>query len=84
MTPTGFRKLFLEELTRVAPDIDPETVSDEDLLQEDLELDSMDILALVTGLHQRLGINIPEADYAEIATVGSAVCYLSAAASAED
>ncbi|MBY6069403.1 acyl carrier protein [Leisingera aquaemixtae] len=83
MTQTGMRALFLEELTRVAPDIDPAEVSDTDHLQEDLELDSMDVLNLAAALHQRLGIDIPEADYAQIATVGSAVRYLSAAASAD-
>jgi len=83
MTQTGMRALFLEELTRVAPDIDPAEVSDADHLQEDLELDSMDVLNLAAALHQRLGIDIPEADYAQIATVGSAVRYLSAAGSAD-
>lgn len=83
MTQTRMRALFLEELTRVAPDIDPAEVLDGDYLQDDLELDSMDILNLVTALHQRLGIDIPEADYTQIATVASAVRYLSAAAGAD-
>ena len=80
MTQTGMRALFLEVLARVAPDIDPAQVSDSDHLREDLELDSMDVLNLAAAMHQRLGIDIPEADYKEIATVGSAVRYLSAAA----
>lgn len=79
MTQTDMHTLFLEELTRVAPDIDPAEVSDEDHLQDDLELDSMDILNLVTALHRRLGIDIPEADYSQIATVASAIRYLSVA-----
>lgn len=83
MTQTRMRALFLEELTRVAPDIDPAEVLDRDYLQDDLELDSMDILNLVTALHKRLGIDIPEADYAKIATVASAVRYLSAATGAD-
>ncbi|WP_245603018.1 acyl carrier protein [Leisingera methylohalidivorans] len=77
------RALFLEELTRIAPDIDPAEVSDEDHLQDDLELDSMDVLNLVTALHLRLGISIPEADYTKIATTAAAVRYLSAAAGGE-
>ncbi|UWQ64828.1 acyl carrier protein (plasmid) [Leisingera caerulea] len=83
MTQTDMRAVFLEELTGVAPDIDPAGVSDGDHLQDDLELDSMDILNLAAALHQRLGIEIPEADYPRIATVGAAAAYLSAAAAAD-
>lgn len=76
MTEADIRAAFLEQINRVAPDIDPQTVSDEDNLQDDLELDSMDILNLVAALHERLGISIPEADYACISTPGKAVRYL--------
>ena len=82
MTRMDFRAAFLEELTRVAPDIDPATVSDDDHIQDDLELDSMDVLNLVAALHERLGVNIPEADYEEIATPGLAVRYLARKAAA--
>ncbi|MFW5641186.1 MAG: acyl carrier protein [Roseicyclus sp.] len=74
---TDYRAVFLEELTRVAPDIDPATVGDDDHIQEDLELDSMDVLNLVSALHERLGIDIPERDYPEIATPALAAAYLS-------
>ena len=77
MTDTDYRAVFLEELTRVAPDIDPGDVGEGDHIQDDLELDSMDVLNLVTALHDRLGIDIPEADYPRIATLGQAVAYLS-------
>lgn len=82
MTKTDFRAAFLEELTRVAPDIDPAMVGDNDHIQDDLELDSMDVLNLVAALHERLGVNIPEADYEEIATPGLAVPYLARKAAA--
>lgn len=77
MTATDYRAVFLEELTRVAPDIDAETVGDDDHIQDDLELDSMDVLNLVAALHERLGIDIPERDYPKIATVALARDYLS-------
>lgn len=76
MTEQNLRAVFLAELSRVAPDIDPETVGDDDHIQEDLELDSMDVLNLVAALHERLGVDIPEADYPEIATPAKAVAYL--------
>mgnify|MGYP000969531334 CR=1 FL=1 len=76
MTNAEIRKIFLEELTNIAPDIDPADVGDSDHLQDDLELDSMDFLNLVSALHQRLGVNISEADYPKIATLALAVAYL--------
>ncbi|MGI3186812.1 acyl carrier protein [Nioella aestuarii] len=76
MTPDEIRTAFLQELTNVAPDIDPETVGPDDHIQDDLGLDSMDVLTLVTALHGRLGVDIPEADYPQIATVGLAKVYL--------
>ncbi|MCE8519368.1 acyl carrier protein [Ruegeria pomeroyi] len=76
MNETETRAIFLEELNRVAPDIDPATVRDTDHLQDDLDLDSMDILNLVTALHARLGVSIPESDYKEIETPRKASGYL--------
>lgn len=76
MTPQEIHTVFLTELSKIAPDIDPSTVSDHDHIQDDLELDSMDVLNLVTALHARFGIDIPERDYPQIATPALAVAYL--------
>jgi acyl carrier protein len=78
MKPEEIRLVFLEELTRVAPDIDAADVGADDDLMEDLEIDSMDFLNLVTALHKRLGIDVPEADYHSLATVALASKYLAA------
>ncbi len=76
MTEDEIRIAFLDEIYRVAPDIEPDTVSDEDNLQDDLELDSMDIINLVAALHERLGVPIPETEYHCISTPKNAVRYL--------
>ncbi|WP_176248258.1 MULTISPECIES: acyl carrier protein [unclassified Sulfitobacter] len=76
MTDADIRKAILEELTQIAPDIAPSDVGDGDHLQDDLELDSMDFLNLVSALHKRLGVDIPETDYPKIATLALAVAYL--------
>lgn len=70
------RQAFLEELTRVAPDLSPDQVGEDDHIQNDLGLDSMDVLNLVAAIHRRLGIDIPETDYPHIATLRKAVEYL--------
>lgn len=79
MTEAEIRDAFLEELTTIAPDLDKATISGSDHLQDDLELDSMDILNLVIALNARFGIAIPETDYPRIATPDLAVSYLAAA-----
>ena len=73
---TDLRAAFLADLTAVAPDLDPAEIGDDDHLQDDLGLDSMDFLNLVAALHRRFGLPLPEADYPRIATTGLAVAYL--------
>jgi acyl carrier protein len=76
MTPSDLRAAFLDDLTAVAPDLDADSIGDNDHLQEDLGLDSMDFLNLVSALHKRFGLPIPEADYPRLATTALAVAYL--------
>jgi len=50
------------------------------LVQEELDLDSMDFLNLVTALHEETGIDVPKRDYPKLATIGGFVAYVAAAA----
>jgi acyl carrier protein len=79
MNPADLRAAFVEDLTSVAPDIDPETLGDDEHLQDDLGLDSMDFLNLVSALHKRFDLPIPESDYPELATTARALRYLARA-----
>ena len=79
MNTERIRAVWLDELVKVAPDLDPAGISGTDHLQEDLGLDSMDILNFVTALHAALGVDIPERDYPMIATADRAVEYLARA-----
>jgi acyl carrier protein len=76
MTPTELRAAFIADLTAVAPDLDPAVIGDNNHLQDDLGLDSMDFLNLVSALHKRFGLPIPEVDYPRLATAALAVSYL--------
>ena len=76
MTPSDLRAAFLDELTAVAPDLDADSIGDNDHMQDDLGLDSMDFLNLVSALHKRFGLPIPEADYPRLTTTALAVSYL--------
>jgi acyl carrier protein len=41
-----------------------------------VDIDSMDFLKVVVALHAAVGLDIPEADYPKVQTMGSAVAYL--------
>jgi acyl carrier protein len=48
----------------------------DDHLQDDLALDSMDVLNFVAALHERFGVDVPEREYPQIATLSVAIGYL--------
>jgi acyl carrier protein len=76
MTRDEIRSAFLTDLIAVAPDLDVSQIGDDDHLQDDLGLDSIDFLNLVSALHNRFGLPIPETDYPRLATPEKAVGYL--------
>lgn len=76
MTQEDIRRAFLDELIRVAPDLDVSTIAGTDHLQDDLGLDSMDVLNLVIALSAHFRVEIPEAEYPRIATPDLAAAYL--------
>jgi acyl carrier protein len=45
-------------------------------LRDQIELDSMDFLDIVMELRKRYGVNVPEADYPELATLKGCADYL--------
>lgn len=76
MTPAALRMLALDILSSIAPEADLATLQDDDELREVLDLDSMDFLNFIVGLHQATGINIPEADYRQLLTLAGVQRYL--------
>jgi len=76
MTPEELRKVFLEELSNIAPEIDPDTVPGNVDLRDELDIDSMDVLNLTIALHKRLNVDIPDKDQPKLLTVDGAVAYL--------
>ena len=78
MTSEDLRSTLLKCLYDVAPDVAEEKIEDDMDLRDELDLDSMDILRWVQGIHKAVGVEIPEEDYGEIATLGDAVSYVRA------
>lgn len=63
-------------LTEIAPEADPDAIDHETPIRDQLDIDSLDFLDFVAALSERAGIDIPERDYAALATVESCVAYL--------
>lgn len=78
MTSDEIRSTLLNCLSDVAPDIASEDLEDDADLRDELDLDSMDILRWVQGIHKALGVEIPEEDYGKIANLGDAIGYVAA------
>ncbi|RMH85912.1 acyl carrier protein [Pseudomonas sp. AOB-7] len=76
MDAAEIRRLVLEELQRIAPELEPEQLRGDRPLRDEVDLDSMDWLRLLSALHQRLGVNIPEADYRRLDSLDALVAYL--------
>ncbi len=76
MTDDDARDLIRKVLGEVAPEADLDSVGSGETMQEALDLDSIDFLNFVTGLHERTGLEIPERDYPELSTVEGCVRYL--------
>jgi acyl carrier protein len=79
VTPDDARTLLTRLLHGIAPEVDLAGIGDDALLQDELELDSMDFLNLVTALHEETGIDVPEHDYPQLATVGGFVAFVAGA-----
>jgi acyl carrier protein len=76
VTRNDITAVLIDELGRIAPEIDASRLDPNAELREELDIDSMDFLNLVTALSERLKIDIPEIDYPKLTTFGNAVDYL--------
>lgn len=73
---TTLRQRVVDALLDVAPEVDAATLRDEKPLKDQVELDSMDWLRFLTGLEEKLGVSVSEADYARLVTLADVVGYV--------
>ena len=76
MTKEECKKVVLDIIADIAPDEDLSNVKPEVRLRDQLQLDSMDFLDIVMELRKRHGIEVPEADYQQLASLDSCADYL--------
>jgi acyl carrier protein len=78
VTKDQARVLVTDILAAIAPEADLSAVRDDEDLREALDLDSMDILNMVTALHERTGRAIPEEDTPRLLTLAGIAAYFAA------
>ena len=76
MDDAQLRQQVFAALQGIAPEVEPDTLRGDRPLRDEVDLDSMDWLRFLAALHQRLGVNIPEADYQQLTTMNVLLAYL--------
>jgi acyl carrier protein len=71
-------RIVFDTLRRIAPEVVAGTLQHDVPLREQVDLDSMDWLGFLVGLHRELGVDIPETDYAKLVTLDDLLEYLAA------
>ncbi|AOL04214.1 MULTISPECIES: acyl carrier protein [Burkholderia] len=78
MSDMDILPVVLDTLKSIAPEVDASTLRSDRPLRVQVDLDSMDWLNFLTGLHVRLGVDIPERDYGRLVMLDDIVNYLAA------
>ncbi len=76
MNDSEIRAVALATFLSIAPEVEADELRGDRPLRNQVDLDSMDWLNFLLGLHQKLKVDIPEADYARLITLDDVVAYL--------
>ena len=76
MNREEIKDVVLEIIEDIDEDADLDIIKSDVALRDQLDLDSMDFLDIVMELRKRYKLQIPEADYPNLATLDSCVNYL--------
>jgi acyl carrier protein len=60
----------------IAPEVDMNALDPNDDMRDELDLDSIDFVRLLTSIEQKLGVRIPEGDYAQVNTLQKMLDYI--------
>ena len=76
MNEADLRQAVLQALYSIAPEAEGEPIDARANLRDQLDIDSMDYLNFLVALKNALGVEVPEADYAQVASLDDCVRYL--------
>ncbi len=74
----------LREILSDSLDLDPEQITLESSLTEDLGADSLDVVDLVMSIEDEFGVEFPDDAVEQVKTVGDVVDYIEAHADSEN
>jgi len=78
MDDSAIRETIIAALRGIAPEAMADEVTADQPLRDQVDLDSIDFLNFLIRLHERLGVDVPEADYGKLVTLNDFVAYLRA------
>ena len=78
MNETELLKVILSVMEQAVPGVDTSDLDPDENVREALDIDSFDHLNFLVGLHERLGVDIPEKDYGKLNTVNEIIQYIAA------
>ncbi|MDD2605686.1 MAG: acyl carrier protein [Desulfobacterales bacterium] len=76
MTEDHIRREVLALIQQIAPEADLNHLDPTARFRDQFDFDSVDFVNFAAGLQERLKVSIPEQDYPRLATLESAVSYL--------
>ena len=76
MSEDQIKAIVLRTLGSIAPEADLSRIKPDVPLRDQLDVDSMDFLNFIIGLHKELNVEIPEVDYSELGTLDGCIAYL--------
>jgi len=76
MNPEQARETVFTVLRQITPEADLAELEPDVEFREQLDIDSMDFLNFVVGIHERTGIDVPEEDYPLLASLDGCIAYL--------
>jgi acyl carrier protein len=78
MNENELKDVICAGLRKIAPESDPAALRPDQNIRATLDIDSFDFLTFLIGLHEKTGVEIPEADYGQLATLDGMIRYLTA------
>ena len=76
LTEDQIKTVALDIIGNIAPEADMEHLDPAMRLRDQFDFDSVDFMNFAVTLQKKLKVEIPEADYPQLATLNSCVAYL--------
>ena len=76
MNDTEIKTRVIAIIRSIAPEVEEGELRADRPLRDQVDLDSMDWLNVLVALHEKLHVDIPEADYGKLVTLDNLVAYL--------